>query len=62
MKKNFLKMFLPAIVIIILIVGFVAINSYAATCTQANGTVCEGECCKLTKVGCEAGPCDKIYL
>lgn len=45
---------------VILISGLVATSIFAAKCTQADGTVCTGECCKLTKTGCIAGPCNKI--
>ncbi|MCK5058724.1 MAG: hypothetical protein KAT34_18890, partial [Candidatus Aminicenantes bacterium] len=62
MKKNMSKTILSVIVLIILLVGFVYVNIFAATCTPTNGTVCEGKCCKLTKEGCIAGPCDKIVL
>jgi hypothetical protein len=62
MKNNFIKVLLSAVVSVILLAVFVTPIVFAATCTPANGTACVGECCKLTKEGCIAGPCDKIVL
>jgi hypothetical protein len=60
MKKKLSLFVLSLVFLVIMIIGFVKMNVYAATCTPTTGTACTGECCKLMKDGCVAGPCLKI--
>lgn len=60
MRKKLSLVVLAIVFLVILSAGFITTNIFAAKCTQADGTVCIGECCKLTVGGCVAGPCDKI--
>jgi uncharacterized membrane protein len=61
-KKSLLIFILTVIFVIAAFVGFLSINVEAtATCTPSgNIGDCVGECCKLTKTGCIAGPCSAI--
>jgi hypothetical protein len=60
-KKNFLIFALTVIFILAFFIGFSSLNVDAAVCTpEGNMGTCEGECCKLTKEGCIAGPCSVI--
>ncbi len=60
MQKKLSALFLSLILLLVLLIGFSAINLQSAVCTPKDGTSCEGECCKLTKDGCIAGPCSVI--
>lgn len=60
-KKSLVVCLLMAIFVLAAFAGLLTINLEAAKCKPAGdiGT-CEGECCKLTKDGCIAGPCSVI--
>ncbi|MCK4762769.1 MAG: hypothetical protein KAW12_11295 [Candidatus Aminicenantes bacterium] len=61
MKKKLLVSMLALLVIVSVAAGFLSITLDAATCTPSGGIgTCEGECCKLVKDGCFAGPCSVI--
>ena len=60
-KKSFIVFGLTVVFVLAVFLGISSINVAAATCTP-EGKIgkCEGECCKLTKDGCIAGPCSVI--
>lgn len=60
-KKSVFVFVFTAIFLIAAFVGFLTIDVDAAICKPKDiGGSCEGECCKLTKDGCIAGPCSVI--
>ncbi len=60
-KKCFVVFVLTAIFVLAVFIGFSSMNVEAATCTpEGDIGTCVGECCKLTKAGCIAGPCSVI--
>lgn len=61
MKKKLFFSILLLLVAVTIVVGSLSIHLDAAICKPAGdiGT-CEGECCKLTKTGCIAGPCSVV--
>ncbi|MCK4762771.1 MAG: hypothetical protein KAW12_11305 [Candidatus Aminicenantes bacterium] len=60
MKKKRVIILCSFVLVLTLLTGFFVFNLSAATCTTGDGDVCTGECCKLTKKGCQAGPCSVI--
>lgn len=60
-KKLFVVYVMAAIFCLAVLVGFVSLNLDSAICGPTpGGGVCYGECCKLIKDGCIAGPCNII--
>lgn len=65
-SKGLIGLTVIAIAVFLLVVTIVPFNLDAAeggtTSKCTNGTeTCEGECCKATALGCEAGPCSVIF-
>lgn len=60
-RKSVFAFVLIAFFLIATFAGFFAFDVDAAICKPKDiGGSCEGECCKLTKDGCIAGPCSVI--
>jgi hypothetical protein len=60
-KKLFVVYVLAAIFGLAVLVGFISLDLDSAVCGPTpNGGFCIGECCKYTKDGCVAGPCNII--
>jgi hypothetical protein len=59
-RKKALRLLLFVSVLLILTAGIVSFSLHAAKCTNGVDT-CEGDCCKASALGCEAGPCDVIF-
>ena len=62
MKKKSVIVFVFTVMLVLAVfIGVSSIDINAATCTPEGGIGdCVGECCKLTKDGCIAGPCSVI--